>query len=106
MSIQIQNGSLAGAATPGVGRADEISRPANSPGSSSARIGNRGGDTVDLSSLSQSVAAESTAQDAHQASRVAHLAALYRTGQYTMDSALVSHALVSQAIADGPGEKS
>lgn len=104
MSIIIQNDSLGGGATPGVGRADEISRPANSPNQSTGRPGNRGGDSVDLSSLSQSVAAASTAQEAEQAGRISHLTALYRSGQYSIDSAQVSRALVSGALVDAPGE--
>jgi anti-sigma28 factor (negative regulator of flagellin synthesis) len=105
MSIIIQNDSLAGGAAPGVGRTDEISRPAGSPGRSTGRSGNRGGDSVDLSSLSQSVAAASAAQDAQQAGRISHLAALYRSGQYSIDSAQVSRAMVSHALGDSSSEQ-
>ncbi|MGA3040328.1 MAG: flagellar biosynthesis anti-sigma factor FlgM [Bryobacteraceae bacterium] len=105
MSIQIQNDSLTGAAAPGLGRADEISRPAGSPSESTGRPGSRAEDSVDISSLSQSVAAASTTQGAQQAGRLSHLAALYRSGQYNIDSAEVSRAMVSQALGDGPDEK-
>lgn len=105
MSIRIQNDSLTGTAASGIGRADEVSRPANSPSQSAGRSGNRGGDSVDISSLSQSVAAASTVQQAQQASRVGQLAALYRSGQYSIDSAQVSRALVSQALGEGPSGK-
>jgi hypothetical protein len=101
MSIIIQNDSLAGGAAPGVGRTDEISRPAGWPGQSTGRSDNRGGDSVDLSSLSQSVAAASTAQEAEQAGRISHLTALYRSGQYSIDSAQVGRAMVSHALGDG-----
>jgi anti-sigma28 factor (negative regulator of flagellin synthesis) len=105
MSIIIQNDSLVGGAAPGVGRADEISRPASSPGESTGSYGSRGADRVDLSSLSQSVAAASTAQEAEQAGRISHLTALYRSGQYSIDSVLVSRAMVSHTLGDGPSEK-
>jgi anti-sigma28 factor (negative regulator of flagellin synthesis) len=104
MSIRIQNDSLAGTGASGVGRADEISRPASSPIPSPGRSGPKGGDSVDISSLSQSVAAASTAQDAQQTGRIARLSALYRSGQYSIDSAQVSQAMVSQALGGGAGE--
>ena len=105
MSIRIQNDSLTGTAAPGIGRADEISRPPNSPSQSTGKSGGRGGDSVDISSLSQSVTAASTAQQAQQTSRVRQLAALYRSGQYSIDSAQVSHAMVSQALGEGSSGK-
>ena len=104
MSIQIQNDSLAGMLAPGLGRADQISSPASSPSQSTTKSGNRGGDNVEISSLSQSVTAASTVQDAQHASRIKALTALYRSGQYNIDSAQVSRAIVSQALGDGAGE--
>jgi anti-sigma28 factor (negative regulator of flagellin synthesis) len=106
MSIRIQNDSLAGAAPSNAPRADEISRPANSPSQSTGRSASRGGDSVDISSLSQNVTAASAAQEVQQASRVGQLTALYRSGQYSVDSAQVSHAIVAQALGDGSSEKS
>jgi anti-sigma28 factor (negative regulator of flagellin synthesis) len=50
------------------------------------------------------VAAASTAQDAQQTGRIARLSALYRSGQYSIDSAQVSQAMVSQALGGGAGE--
>jgi anti-sigma28 factor (negative regulator of flagellin synthesis) len=52
------------------------------------------------------VAAASSAQQAQQTSRVSQLAALYRSGQYNIDSPQVSHAMVSQALGEGSSEKS
>lgn len=104
MSIRIQNDTSAGVGTSGVGRADEISRPAGSPSSTTGRSGSRSGDSVDISSLSQSLAAASRAQDVQQASRVSRLSALYRSGQYNVDPAQVSRAMVSQAIGGGADE--
>lgn len=105
MSIRIQNDSLAGTAPSGVGRADEISHAASSSNVSASRSGNRT-DSVDISSLSQSVVAASTSQQAQQASRIQHLSALYRSGQYGVDSTDVSRAIISQALGEGSGEKS
>ncbi len=106
MSIQIQNDSLSGAVSPAVGGADEISRAARSPSPSSTSLGSRGVDKIDISSFAQNVAAASSAQDAQQASRIKQLTAIYRSGQYSVDSAQVSRAMVSQALGDGPIEKS
>ncbi|HVN05718.1 MAG TPA: flagellar biosynthesis anti-sigma factor FlgM [Bryobacteraceae bacterium] len=104
MSIRIQNDSLAGAATSGIGHADEISHSPGSAGSPAGRSGSRGTDSVDISSLSQNVAAASSAQQAQQAGRVKQLTALYRSGQYNVDSTQVSRAIVSQSLGDWGGK--
>lgn len=104
MSLRIQNDNLAGVALPGAGRTDEISQPSGSSNPASARSGQPSADSVDISSLSQNVAAASNAQAAQQAGRVKQLAALYQSGQYSVDSASVSRAIVSQALQTAPGE--
>lgn len=104
MSIRIQTDSLSGATAPGVGRADEASPLSGRATPASGKAGQRGTDSVEISSLSQSFTAANSAEDAHQASRVKQLAALYRSGQYQMDSASVSRAMVSQALTAGSGE--
>ena len=104
MSIRIQNESLAGAAAPGAGRTDEISNPSGSSSQFTVKPGHRAGDSVDISSLSQNVVAAGIAQDAHQTGRIKQLTALYRSGQYSVDAAQVSRAMVSQALGDGSNE--
>lgn len=104
MSIHIQNDSLGSAAAAGVGHADPAPSPATSPSQSIVRSGHRGADSVDLSSLSQNVAAASTAQEAQQTSRLKQLASLYRSGQYVIDATQVSHAMVTQALGEGSSE--
>jgi len=98
MNIRIQNDSLSGAVAPGTGRTDEVSHPPASSTTAAGKTSQRGGDSVAISSLSQSVAAASSAHDVQQASRVTQLTALYRGGNYSVDSSLVSHAMVSQAL--------
>jgi len=93
------NDGLTGASGAKVGRTDETSHPA---GPSRPAVGTsaiRGGDRVDISSLSQNVGAASAAQQAQQADRATKIAGLYRSGQYHVDSALVSRAMVSQALS-------
>lgn len=104
MSIRIQNDSLAGAGTSELGRADGISQSPGSAGSPAGRSGGRGTDSVDISSLSQNVAAASSVQQAQQAGRVKQLTALYRSGQYNIGSAQVSRAMVSQSLGDWDGK--
>jgi len=106
MSIRIQNDSLTGAAPSEASRADEISRPAGSSSQSAAKWDHSGRDSVEISSLSQQVAAASRAEQTHQANRVSQLTALYRSGRYSVDSAAVSHAMVSQALNADPPENS
>ncbi len=103
MSISIHNDSLTGATAPAA-RADEVSRPASSSSQYANGSQSRAGDSVDISSLSQSVAAASSAQDSQQAGRVKQLTALYQSGQYHIDSAQISRAMVSQALAAGSSE--
>ena len=104
MSLRIQNDSLAGALAPGAARTDEISRPGSSSSQAASKSGQPGADSIDISSLSQGIAAAGSAQDAQQAGRIRQLTALYQSGRYSVDSSLVGNAMVSQALGGLSGE--
>ena len=101
MSIRIQSDHLAGTQSSGPGRTNEISHGA----SSSSKAGRAGGgsDHVEISSLSEGIASANSAQEAQQAARVSHLAALYASGRYRVDSQAVSKAIVSSALGQAGG---
>jgi anti-sigma28 factor (negative regulator of flagellin synthesis) len=98
MSLRIQNDSATN------GTAAEVSRAAQSPsalsGSAKTRssIGGAGEDQVDVSSVAETISAGVSAQNLQRAARVTELAALHARGQYSVDSAHVSQALVSNAV--------
>jgi anti-sigma28 factor (negative regulator of flagellin synthesis) len=104
MSVRIQNHDLAGTGPAQAGRADETSRVANLKHKDTPGLDGNGQDRVEISSLSERVAAVGEAQDAQQAQRVRKLAALYESGQYRVDPLQLSRALVSHAIAGAPEE--
>ena len=97
MSIRIQSDQLTGTQSAETSRANEVSKLS---GSSSAKThgGAGGADSVEISSLSEGIAAANAAQQTQQAGRVRHLAALYASGHYQVDSRQLSHAMVSQAL--------
>jgi anti-sigma28 factor (negative regulator of flagellin synthesis) len=89
--------------------AAQTERPAESSrtASSSAKpgAGAAGGeDSVELSFLSESIAAAAQVGDAQQSDRVRQLAALYASGKYHVDSQEISRAMVSQALTSPPAE--
>jgi anti-sigma28 factor (negative regulator of flagellin synthesis) len=100
MRIRLQNDGVAGASAAG-----QINP--TQPGSSIAPasgLNTAGADQVEISSLSESISSTSSALEAQQAGRVNQLAAIYAKGQYQVDSAQLSHALVSHALASAPVE--
>jgi len=102
MSIRIQSDQLAGTEASQTSKANEISPSSNS---SSARThgGGGGADHVEISSLSEGIAAANAAQEAQQAGRVNRLATLYASGRYHVDSSEVSRAIVSDALGETGG---
>jgi anti-sigma28 factor (negative regulator of flagellin synthesis) len=99
MSIRTDNDGLAGAAAPEASRAAESSRatgtdgPAPSPGAG-------GGDQIQISPLSEAIAAAATERTA----MVQGLAAAYRSGGYQVDSTSLARALVRDALEAGGTE--
>lgn len=93
MSIRIYNEGLSGAAASETSRAQELSRI--SPGGKSNSSAAAGGeDQIQISSLSESLAAEGSQRSA----RVSALAAAYQSGGYQVDSMDVSRAIVNNAM--------
>ena len=75
-------------------------RVRRTPEKQSAASSVSGEDRVEISSLSENIAASG---DMH-AARVQDIAALYASGRYSPDAMLVSRALVSHALQNGPVE--
>jgi len=105
MDIRVQHNQLPGTTAPQTSRPEETAPshktgPAPGPG-----VGGPAEDRVDISSLSENIAAASSAQEAQQAQRVTHLAALYGSGRYHVDALEVSRSLVSQALVTGPAKE-
>jgi anti-sigma28 factor (negative regulator of flagellin synthesis) len=88
MSIRIQNDPLS--------QIGSLSQTSSQRPSSRQNI--PGQDNVELSSISESIGAALSAQDASRTSRVRQLSALYSGGQYNVDSGQISHALIASAI--------
>jgi hypothetical protein len=103
MSMRIHNDGIAAAAAPPPAPAENVAQLGSS--TLVAPIANTGGDQVDISSFSGSVASSVGALAEQQATRVSHLAALYARGEYQLDSMQTSRALLSGAIASGPAEE-
>ena len=99
MSIQIYNDGLAGAGAGSgaseVSRAQDVSR--STPGSQKPASGGSGEDSVEISSVSSTLSAQSS----DRAARVAQLAAAYQGGNYQVNSMDVSKALVNNALQSG-----
>lgn len=106
MSIRIQNDALTGAGPSELSRAEEASRLGAGVGKSRPAQGAGAEDTVEISSLSGSVANSMASANIQQSSRVRDLAALYASGRYEVDAAKVSHAIVSQSLRTGSIESS
>ena len=99
MGMRIDSdGIAASAAAPGASAGSAVQ-----PGLSTRAglVADSGADQVDISSLSGNIAASAAALASQQAVRVSQLAALYAKGEYQVDSAQLSRALVSGAIAGG-----
>lgn len=99
MSIRIYNDGLAGAAASEASRAQELSR-ASSTGKSSGTSAIGGEDQVSISSLSETLSAQSSQRSA----RVQDLTAVYQSGQYQVNSQNVGSAIVNDALRAGAAE--
>jgi len=101
MSIRIYNDASAAVANTGVNRAEQVAGSANSAKSAGAGL-READDRVEISSLSQSLAAADSAES--QAARVQQFAALVASGTYSVGSLALSRALISRAAGAGPVE--
>jgi hypothetical protein len=101
MSIRIQNDGIAAAAASQTAPAEKTGKPGST---SSGSIGSSGADQVDISSLSGSIAAASSALASQQSARVSQLTGLYASGQFQVNSAQLSSALVTSAMGSAGGD--
>ena len=102
MRIRLQNDGVAGSSASATGQINPTQ--SGSSIAPSSGLNTAGADQVEISSLSESISSTSSALEAQQAARVTQLAAVYAKGQYQVDSAQLSHALVSHALASAPVE--
>lgn len=96
MSMRIQSDSVGATGnSQGTGAVDLSQQGGSAQRSGAAGLG---ADEVSISSLSGGIAQSSNNLASHEAARVSQLAALYAKGEYHVDSAQLSHALVSSAL--------
>ena len=100
MSIRIQNDQISDVAASSAGRIDQAGSPL-----AGGRTGTRsgiGGDSVEVSSITESISTAISTENANRGDRVSQLAALYAGGRYNPDPAEVGKAIVANAIASPP----
>jgi anti-sigma28 factor (negative regulator of flagellin synthesis) len=105
MSLRIQSDVTSAATSLDVGRtSDSVSTAA---GSSQRRVGtgSGAGDQIDISSAAESIAAKVSNNNLEQAGRIKQLTALYSGGQYSLDSAKISRAIVDSAVSAAPASE-
>jgi hypothetical protein len=101
MSILIHNDGSAGTSASQAERAQSSAIGSGIPVKQGTGLSSGGGDHVSISSLSESIAAASHADEVQQAARVRQLTALYQSEQYRVDTHQLSRTLVSQALDTG-----
>ena len=99
MSISIKNDGIAAPATALPAPVENAAPAAKSTSAGASGSGAAAGDHVEISSLSGNIADSSQALAGQETSRVAQLAALYSKGEYHVDSAQLSRALVASALS-------
>jgi anti-sigma28 factor (negative regulator of flagellin synthesis) len=105
MSIRIYTDGLASNAASEASRAEELSRAKAAGKQPVASSGGAGADQVQISSLSESIAAGTSQQDAVQAQRIRQLSLQVQNGTYHVEARKLSSALVSNALQAGAVEK-
>ena len=103
MQVSIQNHSI------GTGRTDaaaETQQVQHAPKTRGAGSPGGDGDNIELSPLMARIRDGVASDGAAQTARVQRLAKLHQAGNYSIDSARLSHALVSHALGAGSTEKS
>jgi anti-sigma28 factor (negative regulator of flagellin synthesis) len=99
MDIRIQGESLEGALAPQTSRTQETPLTSQSESQRVPKAVESGRDSVEISGLSAQLSAANQQADARVSERVSTLAALYARGEYHVDKANLSHALVSHALS-------
>lgn len=101
--MKIYNNGVQGSNPLETGRTQGAAPTGSGHGLAGRKVAGQEGDSVEISGISAHLA-EANAADAQQrAARVAHLSALYAKGEYHVNSANLSHALVSQSVGAPEG---
>jgi anti-sigma28 factor (negative regulator of flagellin synthesis) len=100
--MRIYDNNLSGTSAAEAGRAQETQKLDRGEGAK-AGVGKPGGsgDRVEFSSALGSLSRTMSESASSRASQVQALAAQYQSGNYHPDSAAISHAMVSDALAGG-----
>ena len=96
--MRITSDALESALAPQTSRAQETARTYGSESRGGAAAVGSGGDSVQISDLSVRIMDADAAHQTTVAGRISSLAAVYARGDYAVDSAALSHALVSHAL--------
>jgi anti-sigma28 factor (negative regulator of flagellin synthesis) len=102
MSIRIDNDRLTGATAAQAGKTDQA-RSTSAKSSFAGAAQGTGKDSVEISSMAESLMNAGAVQDANRAGRVSQLAAMYASGSYQPNSLNVSRAIVEHAV-NAPSE--
>jgi anti-sigma28 factor (negative regulator of flagellin synthesis) len=102
MSIRIQNDVISGGVSPEVSRTGEPGHAAAGPGRGRVGTGTAGVDQVEISNAAQTFSDGVTASNVQHSARVKELAALYASGNYSVDAQQVSRALIDSSVSAAP----
>lgn len=105
MSTRVQNDGGLGQAQLQTGRTEGKSPVAKGQSHAASAYAPSGVDSVQISSLSEKIAAAGSSGETERASRVRQLSALYASGQYHVDSRKVSQSIVEAALGTAAPEK-
>jgi anti-sigma28 factor (negative regulator of flagellin synthesis) len=99
--MRIYDSNLAGTSAAESGRAAETVKISGDSNKGTAKSSDRSGDRVELSSTLGHLARAMESFGSARSSRVEALAALYQSGNYRVDSAATSRAMIGEALAAG-----
>jgi len=106
MNIRVHQDPLPGASVSELSRSEPASASSAGRTKAGSDASPPAGDRVEISSLSGSIVDSLAVAAAGQSAKVQHLAALYSSGQYHVDSACISRSLVAQSIGlSGPSDE-
>jgi anti-sigma28 factor (negative regulator of flagellin synthesis) len=104
MSIRIQNDQTTSVASTPAQSAEQAARFSSGGTKTGGASSLAGEDQVDVSSVTSSIGAAVSANNAARSNRVQQLGAIYASGQYKVDSAKISQSLISSALG-APGDQ-
>lgn len=98
MSLRINNDPVVNGAAAEVSRSAQALTLSSLAGKSGSSSLSSGGDHFEVSSVTESISAGVNAQNLQRAARVSQLAKLCASGQYSVNSAQISSAIVGGAV--------